>query len=596
MIRNKIFLKQFILVALILVTITTIFIFGSTEVFYTVKTNDIKSRITSFLQIQKESIESSLNDAIVDLTVISESSFFKNKFRSIEQGEKSDELIHDLFKHMFLYKSSYHQFRFLDCKGYERFRVNRVNGEVVLVPAEDLQDKSDRYYFKESVKLRPGQIYISPLDLNIENNSIEVPYRPMIRICKPMFDVDSTMLGVVIINYDASLILNDFHSKEASEMGKTFLINQDGYYLHNPDTTMEWGFMFDDKKDFTFQNSFPGICKQLDTINSEQIEISGSLFTVQTINPIGVLESRDLIKRNSINYHWKIISYLSPKEYSISNFLPFGFLFYPWLIVYLATIIIAWFYSKNAYRKIKAQADLVKSEDELRKSNDDKDLFLSILSHDLKNSLGSMNMYIEFLIDEFHSNNKEKIIASLNSIKNSSANQVLLLEDILLWARVQMGIIEYKPVPISIAELYSEIKQFWELSLNEKNLNIEIETEEALFVKADEGMLKIVFRNLLSNAIKFSFPGSTIKLSAKRIVGCVELSVEDSGVGMDAEQIRKLFDITQKTHREGTKKEGGTGFGLKVIFSLVKKNNGKLNVSSELNKGSVFSVILPDSQ
>ena len=88
----------------------------------------------------------------------------------------------------------------MDIEGVELIRVNYNNGDPYVVPEKDLQDKSDRYYFHEAIVLDKGDIYTSPLDLNIEKGEIEIPYKPMLRIGTPYFDNDGKKRGVVFLN------------------------------------------------------------------------------------------------------------------------------------------------------------------------------------------------------------------------------------------------------------------------------------------------------------------------------------------------------------------------------------------------------------
>lgn len=152
----------------------------------------------------------------------------------------------------------YDQIRIIDLNGNEIIRVNNNNGEPLIVDESDLQNKSQRYYFQNSINLANDTIYFSRLDLNIENDEIEyVNGKPkeMLRIASTIFDENDQLLGVIVVNYLAENLFHDIETQASNDI--TFsVINEDGYFLHNANTEMEFGFMYDDKLNLTFENEF----------------------------------------------------------------------------------------------------------------------------------------------------------------------------------------------------------------------------------------------------------------------------------------------------------------------------------------------------
>lgn len=159
-------------------------------------------------------------------------------------------------------EKTYDQIRYIDEKGMEIVRVNFDNGEVNIVRQEELQNKSNRYYFIETMLLEKGQIYISPLDLNKEHGQIEIPYKPMLRAATPLFDTAGNRRGILISNYLGQHLIDLFHgvfyrserpSGPAIE-GDPLILNKDGYWLHSPNPADEWGFMLGHQKTFADEN------------------------------------------------------------------------------------------------------------------------------------------------------------------------------------------------------------------------------------------------------------------------------------------------------------------------------------------------------
>jgi hypothetical protein len=140
-------------------------------------------------------------------------------------------------------KMKYDQLRYLDDQGNELMRINYNNGNPERVTEELLQNKKDRYYFTETIKLGPGEIYMSKFDLNIEGNSVEQPEKPMIRFGLPVFDKDNVKTGVFVANYLGEKIKQKFLNLTDGTAGSLQLINKDSYWLIGPDKAKEWGFM-----------------------------------------------------------------------------------------------------------------------------------------------------------------------------------------------------------------------------------------------------------------------------------------------------------------------------------------------------------------
>jgi len=144
-----------------------------------------------------------------------------------------------------------------DSNGDEKIRINIGSDGGYLVPEQDLQNKKDRYYFTETVKLNVGNVYISPLDLNIENGEIETPYKPMIRLSTPIYDNYGTLQGIIVLNYLADYMLSGFRELSGNSSGEIILLNEAGYRLSSSNPDNDWNFMFDEKKEDTFENEYP---------------------------------------------------------------------------------------------------------------------------------------------------------------------------------------------------------------------------------------------------------------------------------------------------------------------------------------------------
>ena len=235
------------------------------------------------------------------------------------------------------------------------------------------------------------------------------------------------------------------------------------------------------------------------------------------------------------------------------------------------------------------------NEKRLLQLNVDKDRFISILGHDLKNPINNLLGLSEALTEDIRKLDLDEIEDYANKINKSVRNASNLLEDILLWARTQQGRIPFKPLKLSFTDICANILKTLNPNADLKNITINYSKADHLTVFADEDMLKTVLRNLVSNAIKFTNNGGTINISALENSGNVIISVSDNGIGITPEDLVKLFDITQVITTKGTAKETGTGLGLFLCKEFVEKHGGKICVESQVGKGSDFKFTLPMS-
>lgn len=246
--------------------------------------------------------------------------------------------------------------------------------------------------------------------------------------------------------------------------------------------------------------------------------------------------------------------------------------------------------------KSKRVAELVIVNNEIHQLlqlNADKDLFISILAHDLRSPFTALLGISDLLIENIRIYSIEEIESMLNNIKDASQKTFTLLEDLLKWTSTQSGKISFNPQNLKFADIYNQILETLNTYTLAKNININNTTKDDVYIYADKDMLKTVMRNLVSNAIKFTHTGGTISINAVEKAGFIVISVSDNGVGIETERLNKLFDISQRQTTRGTEKESGTGLGLILCKEFVEKSGGKIWVESEYGKGSNFKFTIP---
>ena len=219
-------------------------------------------------------------------------------------------------------KKMYDQIRFLDTTGMERVRINFNKGDPFIVPDNQLQSKSQRYYFKETFQLKRGEVFISPFDLNVEHGTIERPLKPTIRFGAPVFDIARQKRGVVVVNYRGTTLIRNFERSFVNSPGILILLDNDGYWLKSPIPEDEWGFMYKQSKKKTFGNAFPEAWRRISSNPEGTFYISDGLFTFTTVFPLSISRQSDSVigdadvstpvRSNSEAYSWKIVSHIEP--------------------------------------------------------------------------------------------------------------------------------------------------------------------------------------------------------------------------------------------------------------------------------------------
>ena len=223
-----------------------------------------------------------------------------------------------------------------------------------------------------------------------------------------------------------------------------------------------------------------------------------------------------------------------------------------------------------------------------------KDKFFSIIAHDLKGPVGNLNSFLSFMAAQYENISKEDFHEDLILLESASNKIKGLLENLLTWARSQRGDMQYKPESISIYDVVKSSIQLFEPSAANKKilLNNKVSTDIKAF--ADSQMITTVIRNLIGNAIKYTDENGSVTISANESGGKVELTVEDSGIGMSSNIAENLFRIDVKHFStEGTNGEKGTGLGLILCKEFIDRHQGRIWAESELGKGSKFRFTIP---
>ncbi len=242
-----------------------------------------------------------------------------------------------------------------------------------------------------------------------------------------------------------------------------------------------------------------------------------------------------------------------------------------------------------------AEESLCKSEAKLRELNAQKDRFLSIIAHDLKNPFNSIMGFSNLLEEQVRQKDYQNIYKYARIIRQSSNQAMDLLTNLLEWAQSQTGRIEFSPGHVKLVSFIKETLVLFDDVAREKSITIKQDLPHNLTVFADKSMISTVMRNLISNAVKFTHQGGEVNISAQKTSKEIIVSVKDNGVGIAPNRIEKLFRIDANESTPGTNQEKGTGLGLILCKEFVEKHGGRIWAESVEGKGSAFYFTLPSS-
>ena len=253
----------------------------------------------------------------------------------------------------------------------------------------------------------------------------------------------------------------------------------------------------------------------------------------------------------------------------------------------------------------KVQKSLEIKVDELNNSNQDLEQFAYVASHDLQEPLRKIRAFGERLQNKFSKDISEEGLDYINRMQNASERMQTLIDDLLTFSRVTRTDEGY--VEVDLYDQLQKIIEDLEYTIEKKNATIDLMVNHNIV--AIPGQIRQLFQNLISNAIKFTKPdvAPIVQIKTEILKGedieqegldnhkeYCKITVNDNGIGFDQQYADKIFELFQRLHTRNEYQ--GTGIGLAVCKKIVDKHNGTINVSSKINEGTLFTIILPINQ
>ena len=235
---------------------------------------------------------------------------------------------------------------------------------------------------------------------------------------------------------------------------------------------------------------------------------------------------------------------------------------------------------------------LAEDEKKLKQLNATKDKFFSIIAHDLKNPFNVMIGISDLMRTSSNIKNVKEFEGMVEGMFQAATSGYNLLENLLEWSRTQTESVQFKPERFPIQKILTANQSLFQQAARSKKISISWPSTHAE-VFADYNMVNFIFRNLMNNAIKFSHEGGNIEVLIAEEGEILKCTIKDTGIGMDADTLSKLFKIEHSVQKDGTANEKGTGLGLILCKEFVEKNGGTITVESKEAIGSAFTFELP---
>lgn len=534
-----------------------------------------------------------------------------------------------------------YQIRYLDHAGREIVRVDKKGDRVVVIPEERLQDKGDRYYFKEAYARKSGELYVSPMDLNVEFGKVEKPERPVIRVATPIGSGTGRNEGILIINLHADFLLEQIQQMASVRAGTAYLFDRSGHFLTRT---------ANDDGGFAMQ-PVERLAKQFGESTIKQIleGQNGTLSVADAIFAHAAIRFGNAYP-DEVRSQWVIAVGFPEKKLFMSVFNLYA-LYAILGISLLATAIGGYALSRHLLGPLEAlskETEAIASGDfshrvEVRGRDEIAALGqkFNAMTEKVEQLVGSLAAHRDRLEEEVKARTAD--LEHEQEERRELDRQMFQMDKMATMGELAMGIahemgnplagmkavtqaLQYeedlpKGMPEALRRMENEVDRlsnflrsfhgfaapttlnlrpssladavgdvlFWTRK-EAKSLGVDIEAKlpDALAsLRADPAQLKQVLLNLVVNALHAMPEGGRLTISAAAFPDRVQISVRDTGIGISESVLPRIFDpfFTTRT--------GGSGLGLAITAKIVREHNAEIQVESRPGHGTCMSLYWP---
>ncbi len=256
-------------------------------------------------------------------------------------------------------------------------------------------------------------------------------------------------------------------------------------------------------------------------------------------------------------------------------------------------------YTRKLVNKLEAKiVELEKANAELRELDRLKSEFVSTVSHELRTPLNIIIGHAEILQDELFGPLNDRQKRYVDNILHSARHLLELVENILDLSRIESGKLELNLQPFDVAQAVDEVRALLDPLAERKDIRVVVRIDPDLKqIVADRLRFKQILYNLMSNAVKFTPNGGRVDVTVERLPNeWVQIVVRDTGIGIPQEHLETIFERFRQLDSSFSREWEGTGLGLALTREFVRLHGGKIEVQSQVGKGSTFTVLLPQRE
>ena len=539
--------------------------------------------------------------------------------------DQSGELIADVrgaFAAMLKEKPSYAQARLLELseEGPEIIRLDRQGADVVASPPEELQAKGHRDYFRKSLMLNAGEIYLSPINLNREFGEISLPHMPTLRAAAKVFDGEGRPFALVVINVDLRTLFSELGAT-AGEEASLYVANADGDYLVHPDAARTFGFdlgtrhrLESDFGDDVFESpENPGeivrfIRAPLWERPDSELIIGVGTPRERVLSELAAIRNRSLAAAFgaamlAAALVW-ILAFLLSRRLgqladAIGRYQPgTGAPALPEkgrdevaVVARKFTVL-----SEKIDEQVKTLETARKLADENRRA---KEEFLAILSHEIRTPMNAVTGLLHTLATESPAEDRRSVIEAL---QYASRKLIAVVNDVLDFSKIEAGQVRFERAPFDLDELLVSVRTSHLPQAKEGGIELSCRKDADVpqVLCGDSLRLYQVLTNLVQNALKFTKPRGSVTIRVARLPveggkregeeGIrLRFVVQDTGIGMSQDQLEKAMSRFGQVRTGVGQRFGGTGLGLPIARMLIEFQGGNFAAHSEPGVGSRFT-------
>ncbi len=263
------------------------------------------------------------------------------------------------------------------------------------------------------------------------------------------------------------------------------------------------------------------------------------------------------------------------------------------IVLMLLACILASYILFLAHKNDRFQNHIIELNKKVMKDLVEKDKFFSIISHDLMNPFNALLGFSQMLTVAVKNEDKEECMEYSLIVRQSAKRILNLLQNLLVWFRMQNGKMKYTPKSVKIDELVSNTMMIIAPIAQNKEIHLDWNVNDDITATIDSNMISSVLQNLVTNAIKFTERGGSVTVKAYTESNNLKFAVLDTGIGMNEDQLNQLFKLDKNLSSKGTDDEVGTGLGLIICKEFIESHQGKIWVESVYRKGSNFYFTVP---